>query len=93
MNSPELTGIPSEIYGVTQFFNEYNEVEFLQPLAAEISWTKRKLFYKLLLSPQRKRLLLLQKPYRAILYATSSGLFFAFSRPTFEPPFERFWED
>ena len=25
---------------MTQFYNEYHEVEFLQPLVAEISWSK-----------------------------------------------------
>jgi len=38
---PGVSGFSERnIWLMTQFYNEYNEVEFLQPLVAEISWTK-----------------------------------------------------
>jgi predicted nuclease of restriction endonuclease-like (RecB) superfamily len=38
---PGISGFSERnIWLMTQFYNEYNGVEFLQPLVAEISWTK-----------------------------------------------------
>jgi predicted nuclease of restriction endonuclease-like (RecB) superfamily len=38
---PGISGFSERnLWLMTQFYNEYHEVEFLQPLVAEISWTK-----------------------------------------------------
>ena len=38
---PGISGFSERnLWLMTQFYNEYHEVDFLQPLVAEISWTK-----------------------------------------------------
>ncbi|MCL1815091.1 MAG: DUF1016 N-terminal domain-containing protein [Treponema sp.] len=38
---PGISGFSERnLWLMTQFYNEYHDIEFLQPLAAEINWTK-----------------------------------------------------